>query len=351
MVLFSHTAYLLPLGAPVRANLFAFFGFMGVELFFVLSGYLIGGILLRMFSTYGVSGKVVFHFWIRRWFRTLPGYYLALLLYLGLHYFSFGEALWKERMILPYLVFGQNWFTPHPSFFPIAWSLSVEEWFYILLPPLIGWGMIFLKNNQTRLLWFIGLMLFAYPLFRLGFGMMSPVDWNYDLRMRVPFRFDSLLIGVFTWLYLSLYPLSPRAGNKAAILGLLLLAACSIYFFAADPPANGMGANFSGSYYFTLVSLGVALLLPFLAAERKLPRTIFTNSIGFLSRISYSLYLTHVISIFIATTILQKWVGDHFSWLKWICSWMLSIVFAALLYTFYEKPMMDLRDKFSPPKP
>lgn len=324
---------------------------MGVEFFFVLSGYLIGGILFGMYSKYGVSGKVVLHFWIRRWFRTLPGYYLALLLYLGLHYFSFGEALWKDRMILPYLVFGQNWLTPHPSFFPIAWSLSVEEWFYILLPPLIGYGMIFLEKNRIRILWCMGLILFIYPLIRLGYSMMSSVDWNYDLRMRVPFRFDSLLLGVFSWLYLSLHPLASRARKRAAILGLLLLVACSIYFFVADPPANGKTEYLSGSYYFSLVSLGIAFLLPFLSAERKHPKTIFTTSIRFLSRISYSLYLTHVISIFMATTILQKWVGDQFNLLKWVSSWLLSIIFAAILYKYYEKPMMDLRDKFPSPKP
>lgn len=351
MVLFSHTAYLLPLTGPVKESLFAFFGFMGVEFFFVLSGFLIGGILFGLFSKYGVSARVALHFWIRRWFRTLPGYYLALLLYLGLHYFSFGEALWKGSMILPYLIFGQNWFTPHPSFFPIAWSLSVEEWFYILLPPLIGYGMIFFEKNRNRLLWLIGLILFVYPLLRLGFGMMTSADWNYDLRMRVPFRFDSLLLGVFSWLYLSLHPMSIRARNRAAILGIILLVACSIYFFVADPTANGKAANFSGSYYFSLVSMGVAFLLPFLSAERKHPKTIFITSISFLSRISYSLYLTHVISIFIATTILHKWVGDQFNLLKWVSSWVLSIIFAALLYKYYEKPMMDLRDKFSPPKP
>ena len=59
----------------------------GVGLFFVLSGFLIGTILIKDFLKYGISFSTLLNFWKRRWFRTLPNYYLVLLSVLGFNYF------------------------------------------------------------------------------------------------------------------------------------------------------------------------------------------------------------------------------------------------------------------------
>ena len=100
-------------------------GGLGVEIFFVLSGFLIGRIIIREFKDF--KGYETFrHFWVNRWFRTLPLYYLALLV----------QILLSNKMewgYLYYLVFLQNNFYGI-SLFPISWSLVVEEWFYLGLP-------------------------------------------------------------------------------------------------------------------------------------------------------------------------------------------------------------------------
>ena len=73
----------------------------GVELFFVLSGFLIGGILIRLFEEPKVFGwKELLNFWLRRWFRTLPNYYLVLILNIIIVYFGvikedFSQFNWK----------------------------------------------------------------------------------------------------------------------------------------------------------------------------------------------------------------------------------------------------------------
>lgn len=348
MVLFSHTTVFLPFPLDIKQQLFAYFGYVGVELFFVLSGFLVGGLLFEQFSRYGISGNSIYHFWIRRWFRTLPGYYLALIIYLALDYFSLGAKLWEQPFVATYLFFGQNWFQPHPYFFPIAWSLSIEEWFYLLLPfwVLLGykcWGM-----DKTKWIKYTGIILLLYPLIRL-LPAWSVTDWDYDLRMRVPFRFDALLLGVFVWLYMDKYPVSPSRKKQWGLIGIFLLIGMSAYFFIAYPPANGAGNWFAASYYFTLVSLAVALTIPWLSDPGLTGSGKGARVIRFISRISYSLYLSHVFSIYVATTLINKWIGGPSNGLKWIFSWVLSLLVAAVLYRVYEKPMMDLRDRFRLP--
>ena len=106
----------------------------GVELFFVLSGFLIGGIIIKEFQNNTAFGiKQIFHFWKRRWFRTLPNYYLILLLNVIIVYFGiikedFLQFNWK------FFFFLQNFAHHFYGFFWESWSLSIEEWFYLLFP-------------------------------------------------------------------------------------------------------------------------------------------------------------------------------------------------------------------------
>ena len=130
LVLLNHVALFFPacrsfFGIGLLA------GYLGVELFFVLSGFLIGGILFRTLTNER-STSILSNFWLRRWFRTLPNYFLFLLVNVAI-------ALWLRGgtpSLLPYLFFFQN-VTTHPQpFFVESWSLAVEEWFYILVPVL-----------------------------------------------------------------------------------------------------------------------------------------------------------------------------------------------------------------------
>ncbi len=112
----------------------------GVELFFVLSGFLIGGILIRTYEKEGrFDGRLLLNFWTRRWFRTLPNYYLVLL---GLIVFTLLRA-WRSGLphtlpptgtLATYFVFGQNFARDVSPFFPETWSLAIEEWSYLTLP-------------------------------------------------------------------------------------------------------------------------------------------------------------------------------------------------------------------------
>jgi peptidoglycan/LPS O-acetylase OafA/YrhL len=96
----------------------------GVELFFVLSGFLIGGILLKIFQSKDSFGlKTIGNFWVRRWFRTLPNYYLILIINIIVVYFGilkqdYSAINWK------FFLFLQNFSGSFTGFFWESWSLS-----------------------------------------------------------------------------------------------------------------------------------------------------------------------------------------------------------------------------------
>ena len=122
LVVAGHGQSIMPFFQLIRAG-----GFYGVELFYVLSGFLIGSILIKLFSdSNSYDLKCVTTFWIRRWFRTIPNY----LLFLTLNIVVWGSTVF----VLPYFFFLQNFAWPCPSFMGESWSLAVEEWFYISIP-------------------------------------------------------------------------------------------------------------------------------------------------------------------------------------------------------------------------
>jgi hypothetical protein len=124
-VLLGHASALYAYYPPILAWLPQWFAYIGVECFFVLSGWLIGGLLIRHLDTWQ-SPVALALFLHRRWVRTLPTYWIIL----GL----VGVVGWGGATLpdfVPYLVFSQNIWQAHPPFLFVAWSLSIEEWFYL----------------------------------------------------------------------------------------------------------------------------------------------------------------------------------------------------------------------------
>lgn len=101
-----------------------YFGTLGVEIFFVLSGFLIGGIIIKIFrESEKFKLKDVKGFWIRRWFRTLPNYYLILIISIIIYSVYYQGFILKDLSNLKYFIFLQNLTSPpEVSFlYPGAW--------------------------------------------------------------------------------------------------------------------------------------------------------------------------------------------------------------------------------------
>jgi peptidoglycan/LPS O-acetylase OafA/YrhL len=209
-VVFSHTAYFLkPLGqvhfiGPVVYKFIWFvapLGQLGVELFFVLSGFLIGGLLIKTFITApNFNGIEVRNFLVRRWFRTLPNYWLILTVNIILYCVS-GLLNFHPYQLL-YYFFLQNLWLPHPeAFFGEAWSLAVEEWFYLILPCCIYIAYRICKpNNKGKFLLRLLLWLVVLPAIIRFVNAFNPINsaFSEDMGIRkvVLFRLDALLYGV-----------------------------------------------------------------------------------------------------------------------------------------------------------
>lgn len=127
----SHALWVFPEAEGPMTSLLRLSGVMGVEIFFVLSGFLIGRILFRIFTNDHFQNKHLTYFLIRRWFRTLPNYYLVLLINIVL-VVLIGREL-PETLPL-YFGFIQNFNFGMDIFFTESWSLPIEEFAYVIGP-------------------------------------------------------------------------------------------------------------------------------------------------------------------------------------------------------------------------
>jgi peptidoglycan/LPS O-acetylase OafA/YrhL len=314
-----------------------FGGFMGVELFFVLSGFLIGRILLKLAregSVHWLRG-----FYIRRWFRTLPNYYLFVFINVGLVLLAVRpgslDVFWQ------YLFFAQNLFTPHPLFFPEAWSLAVEEIFYLLFP-----AFFLLIGRAFRLE--VGHAMLLAALIVIGLSLMARAvvsadtqSWDEDIRKIVFLRFDTLMFGVLlAWLH--------DRGSRLvrwfwpAWMAVLIFVASSVYF--AMMPATALNDSFfAKTIFFSAASLGCAGLIS-VGLNWKLP-LLLTEVSEFLARISYSAYL---VNIPVAILLVKAGIGEIGGLGAWLLFMTATLALSHLLYQTYERRFNAWRDRSFP---
>lgn len=274
-------------GAPESLRWFALRGYVGVDLFFVLSGWLIGGQLWRERAT---SGHVdVLRFWKRRWWRTLPAYFavLALLVVLG----RVGPGALPAM-----LTFTQNYAAP--STWLASWSLCIEEQFYLLLPLAVLAGGDFRLRNKALMIVLVALV--ASPILRaLVWASGPPASYDAFLEtfyVRTHLRLDGLALGLclsalaahghaaWTWL--------DEHRHGLALAGLVLVST-PWWPFLAGATSNPLERMtwFNAVPGFFLVSLGTALVIP-LAASWNAPGRLGRAWAVFADH-AYATYLVH----------------------------------------------------------
>ena len=357
LVLITHTIPLLDPAGFVKISVYT--GYFGVELFFVLSGFLIGTILLKVYYQENqLNFSNIKIFWMRRWFRTLPNYYLMFLVYGILLYFAHHLNVFGHIRYLSYLFFLQNSVTPQPNeFFPVAWSLSVEEWFYLIFPVLLFLltKVFYKKRALSFLITILSIIIFELA-FRIYVAVFMHHTWDEGFRKLMPLRLDSIDIGVLA-AYIKYHKPSFWI-NKAKILavfGVIILAGLALYFsraYAVQYDAVTWDHNFNAgifleTIFFTLTSFSIALLIPFLYSIN-VKKGAFSNSVTFISTISYSIYLTHLLVILVLSHILKHYEAvKYFNILSFIIAWVVIISLSAVQYNYFEVKMTALRNRLS----
>ncbi|MGD8912545.1 MAG: acyltransferase [Candidatus Thiodiazotropha sp.] len=325
-----------------------FFILDGVAIFFVLSGFLIGGIIIRTIEKEPFTTSVLLRFWKRRWFRTLPNYFLILAALVILH------NNYDISSIINYIIFIQNFNEPHPAFFDEAWSLSVEEWFYILTPILIfALLKAGIKTRKTILVVIITFIIFSFLVRYYKYytaEITSWSSWGLHIRKQVLTRLDSVMFGV-AGAYLNYYysALWVRYRKPMIILGIAIYLSNRYFIEFADHLSDGVVLYYS-VYSFSLQSLSVMLVLPYLSEHKKGCGVIY-RVITIVSIISYSMYLLHfsivhhyvipMLGNFLSTRI----TGIHLELVLYVAYWTFTLFGSILLYKYYEAPFTRMREK------
>ena len=325
-------------------------GWMGVDLFFVLSGFLIGSQLLKPF-TQGEPLKLI-DFYIRRAYRILPAYFAVLLLY-------FTVPAWREHAGLAaswkFLTFTANLIMNYPAdlAFSHAWSLCVEEHFYLLLPCLVIWQMrrpaVWKTVTLILSVVLFGVLIRRWELFHVvrAPGLTNDESWALFMK-RVYYptycRLDGLVSGVGLACVRTFRPtwwarVSHRGGSLL-VVG-LLLAAVATWTFRGEYPSFDHAAGVL--YGFPILSLSFGLLVA-AAVSSSGPLRFRVPGAKTLATLAFSLYLTHKEIAHLDQTIFP-WLQQQSGWRAAGVYAVTCLAFAGLLYTCIERPFLLLRDR------
>lgn len=349
-VMLCHTPRLLPERLLDDLPPYLWLGHLGVDIFFVLSGFLIGGILLKTFER-EVNFGLVRNFWVRRWFRTLPNYVLALIVATMLAiYTPHLRPTWLDYVA--HWLFLQNIAWPKSSFFAVSWSLAIEEWFYLLAPLLLLMVGVFRHGRCDRRAFLaVTIFMLVFPAVARFFSYPAVTDWYWGVKIVVVYRLDAIAYGV-----LGAYVLHHHAvwfhTRKwwCGMLGLGLLVPSMLLFIHGDAMQSGLGR----AVILAMIPMSMLLLLPWIRAIPEPKRMWLSWPIYTTSVISYSLYLYHTFVFLFAdhglTKVLHGEESLSLSVMTIIAAWVCSFVFAWAVYRYFELPVTKLRNRFSRPE-
>lgn len=331
LVVMTHSSFLIHTFVTVPSIHFP----DGVDLFFVLSGYLVGNILIRTIDEHKqFDFSITFNFLKRRWFRTLPNYFLFLLLNILLVSFGLIKGT-INKYLITYFFFLQNFHKPYDFLFWESWSLSVEEWFYLLFPILLLLLFKFTKMKTKQIILSAILLFILFPLLYRINQSGNNLDLDLYFRKLVLTRLDAIGYGLLA-AFIHGYQTDfwNKMKNVFFAMGIVM-----ITLFAIIPISN---VFFNETFYFSFTGISILFLMPKLESWKN--ENIPFKPFQFISKISYSMYLVHlpllqIISKFIKPTTGAGAIGVY------VFFWMVTIALSFIVYFIYEKPMTGLRER------
>jgi peptidoglycan/LPS O-acetylase OafA/YrhL len=320
-------------------------GWCGVDLFFVLSGYLITGILYS-----SVHKPHYFrNFYVRRSLRIFPLYYgfmvLTLLIlprFIGTYWLGL-ETL--DGKVMPFFLYYSNYSNAFAGWAPISlgafWSLAVEEHFYLCWPTFIK------VTPRNRLLVWCGIIALLALASRLALTVFK-VTWLATYFLTTS-RVDALVAGAMTAILVRQHPEWPK--RWMLVIGgasLVILAAIAVWrhgLFFNDWPMRTFG--------YSLLALLFASVVWLAGVTRGRTSRLLSNPILVaFGKYSYCLYVFHMLVL----TVCERWLGPRFfpvmGWSGnaplplFAVSMTAVFVFAYLSWHLYESPILSLKARF-----
>ncbi len=323
------------------------YGWMGVDLFFVLSGYLIGSQLLRPYTR--GSQPSIGGFYMRRAFRVLPAYLTVLLFYFAIPVFREAPGL---SPVWQFLTFTENFRIDylHDQAFSHVWSLCVEEHFYLVLPLLI---LLLMRRPGfgKAVAVILGILCFGIAIrayIYIHQVQLFPREDDafilaYVEKIYFPThtRLDGLLAGVSL---ATIKTFRPAWWQRAMSHGYLLLvsglALCALAMWLFRDRLSISAAVIG----FPLLAVGLGLLI----ASSIAPSSPLSKVRGFglVAALAYSTYLTHKEIIHLVREHLPRLVESS-GWLALVAYFAFSFLAAFVLYLAIERPFLRLRERIS----
>lgn len=322
-------------------------GYAGVDLFFALSGYLIGGIIIR-YQSNGPPNQWLGRFLARRWVRTLPNYFLFLVVHLIYHQWHYGFMPPRLGLFPLFLQSFHDFLIGNGTgFFVESWSLCVEEWFYVLFPAALlllslasGSRTVSVRNVVW---WFVA---FGFIVRVVGVIWWT-LPWQPDLNRPVLFRLDAIACGI---LIRSMHDQMPSLGKSRSLalfgavlsFGSLLL----LWHQGVHRPHDSLAVLSP-----LLIPLGFACLLPKLTTWSPSSGSLLADVGGHLSRWSYAAYLCNMLIMLILLDGFPNPSLPNALWL--IAVFLLStlLVSAAVYYGFEQKILNWRERRYPDPSP
>jgi peptidoglycan/LPS O-acetylase OafA/YrhL len=321
------------------------YGWMGVDVFFVLSGYLIGSQLLRPYTR--GNQPSLGGFYLRRAFRVLPAYLAVLLLYFVVPGFREAPGI---SPVWQFLTFTENFRIDflHDQAFSHVWSLCVEEHFYLVLPLLV----LLLMRRPS----FYRAVAVILGFFCFGIAIRCYIFLHYvqpltddafvlayveKIYFPTHTRLDGLLVGVTL---AAIKTFRPLWWQRLLTHGyLLLVSGLGICAWAMWLFRERMA--FSAALVgFPLLAIGLGLLI----ASSMAPSSPLSKVRGFglIATLAYSLYLTHKEVVHLDQVFFLRYVEPG-GWMAFLIYFATSFMAATVLYLAIERPFLRLREKIT----
>lgn len=380
LVLVYHTLLVYDLSNPHEdiSSILAYIGLgwawgwngdKGVDVFFVMSGFLISSILLRQYTKTG--GLNLKNFYLRRYLRLTPAYYLTLTIY-WLMSGPNSEWIWANYLYV------NNFIDYGNQAVGWTWSLAVEEQFYFIYPLILIAILKYAKKPGHWLFW----------LFVLSFVVRAGIVLSDETIRTSPFsraytdqaylnhyftilyddlhaRFGGLLVGCIAAYNLHFHreKLTQIANSTLGITLTIVGLALVIFFigFPAYSPEYDQYKTFHTLYYIfnrNFFAMGIGLLILAMLLQQHIIANTLRKffSLGFwypIASLSYSLYLIHLVVMSVVIPALNNLtlnMPDQYNWsmgqvliIGFVVSTIISLFIAVIMYLFVEKPIMNLR--------